>query len=89
LYGVGGGNLSYDFFVGSEQKPLLLIECQGMQHYKPINYFGGKKAFERQLIHDERKRCYANKMGIFLLEIPYSCRTYKRVCELLDSIGIL
>lgn len=68
LYGIGNGNLSYDFYIPNLN---ILIEFQGEQHYKPINYFGGEKQFEIQQEHDKRKREYAKDNGIKLIEIPY------------------
>lgn len=68
LVGVGGGKLSYDFYL---PKYDLLIECQGGQHEHPIEYFGGIKKFIKQKIHDTRKRKYAHEHNINLLEIWY------------------
>ena len=68
LKGVGGGNLSYDFFL---PKYNLLIEYNGEQHYKPIVFFGGEEQFKKQQEHDKRKREYADENKIKLLEIPY------------------
>ena len=68
LFGIGGGHLSYDFYI---QNLNLLIEYQGKQHDKPIEYFGGKKQFEIQQEHDKRKRDYAKEHNIELLEIWY------------------
>ncbi len=56
LHGVNGGLLSYDFYL---PKYNLLIEAQGKQHEKPIDYFGGKKSFIIQKEHDKRKYEYA------------------------------
>lgn len=66
LLGVNNGNLSYDFLVDD-----TLIECQGKQHYEPIEYFGGKEKFAIQTEHDEAKRLYAKENGYKLLEIKY------------------
>ena len=41
----------------------VAIECQGIQHEKPIERFGGEEEFEIQQEHDKRKREYANKNG--------------------------
>lgn len=67
LTGVNGGLLSYDFavdFCGT-----VLIECQGSQHYAPVDFFGGEKQFLVQKEHDLRKRTYADKHGFSLLYI--------------------
>lgn len=68
LIGVGEGKLSYDFYLPSYH---LLIEFQGEQHKFPVEYFGGEKRFEIQQEHDRRKREYARKHNIELLEIWY------------------
>lgn len=67
LTGLGGGQLSYDFFV----EGYLLIEIQGEQHYKPKDLFGGEEQFKIQQEHDKLKREFAINNGYKLLEIPY------------------
>lgn len=67
LIGLGGGQLSYDFFVDN----YLLIEIQGEQHYKPKELFGGEEKFKQQQEHDRRKREFAKENDYKLLEIPY------------------
>lgn len=71
LIGVGGGTLFYDYAVIKNNKIYMLIECQGEQHYKPVNHYGGEDTFIRQQEHDNRKRNYAKEHNIPLLEIPY------------------
>ena len=73
LIGVSGFPLSYDFYIPSHK---LLIEINGSQHYKPIQYFGGTKKFNIQKEHDKRKRLYAKRYGYKLLEIKYFDHTY-------------
>lgn len=68
LRGVGGGKLSYDFYLPNFN---LLIEYQGEQHEHPVAAFGGKEQFDIQQEHDRRKREYACVNGIELLEIWY------------------
>ena len=68
LTGVGGKPLSYDFYLFDHN---ILIEFQGEQHYKPIDYFGGIDKFKIQQEHDKRKRRYAKEHNFDLLEICY------------------
>lgn len=68
LRGVGGGKLSYDFYL---PKYDTLIEFQGEQHERPIDYFGGEEQFKIQCEHDLRKRNYAIEHNTKLLEIWY------------------
>ena len=68
LLGVGGGKLSYDFYLLDFN---ILIEYQGEQHEHPVDIFGGEKQFNIQQEHDNRKRNYALNNNIELLEIWY------------------
>lgn len=74
LFGVDGKTpLKFDFVVYADNeysKPIFLIECQGPQHYKPIDYYGGEEAFEKQKLNDEKKREYAKSVSLKLIEIP-------------------
>lgn len=60
--------LSYDFYLPDYNTN---IECQGLQHYEPVDYFGGEEAFKIQQKHDAIKRQYCLDNHIELLEIPY------------------
>ena len=68
LRGVSGRKLSYDFYIPSYN---LLIEFNGEQHERPIEYFGGEEKFKIQREHDGRKAEYAKKHHITLLQIWY------------------
>lgn len=79
LFGLGGGKLSYDFYLPEYN---LLIEYQGEFHdgsngeYTKIN-------LTRQQEHDRRKREYADQNGYELLEIWYY--DFDNVERILDS----
>ena len=85
LIGLGGGNLSYDFYLPNYN---LLIELQGQQHYFPVD-FGGRgqeyanEQFEKQQIHDSLKREYAKNNNIELFEISYL--DFKNIEQILES----
>lgn len=73
LLGVGGRNLSYDFYLPDQK---LLIEFQGRGHYEPIQFCSregltAEEQFAKQQEHDKRKREYAINNGYELLEISY------------------
>lgn len=87
LVGLGGHRLSYDFLVMLHDK-CWLIECQGGQHYFPVDLWGGVEAFEKQKEHDYRKREYAVKLGITLVEIPYYAFKFDDVVKILQESGI-
>ena len=69
LEGLRNGNLRYDFYLPKQN---ILIEYQGEQHEKYIKGMHEDiEAFKRQKEHDRRKREYAKKHKIKLLEIWY------------------
>lgn len=69
LLGLGGGNLSYDFYLPNYN---LLIEYQGEQHEKyTLVFHTSKEDFNKQQEHDKRKKDYAKENEIELLEIWY------------------
>lgn len=85
LVGVGEKPLSYDFYI---PKLNLLVEYQGQQHEKPATF--GSISFEEangrfviQQEHDKRKRDYALKHNINLLEIWYY--DYDKVEQILNE----
>lgn len=61
--------LPFDFYI---QNANLLIEYQGIQHYKPLEFFGGEDAFDIRKKHDIIKENYCKANNIRLLEIPYT-----------------
>lgn len=67
LYGVGGGKLSYDFYIPSYN---LLVEYNGSFHDNTSTLSTDEK-FITQQEHDRRKREYAKEHNIELLEIWY------------------
>lgn len=85
LVGFKNGLLSFDFCI-KKDKHQFLIECQGEQHYKPIDYFGGAEMFKIQQQHDELKRKYVSAHpNMTLIELPYRNNTSKS--ELLNLLN--
>lgn len=81
--------LSYDFFIPSMN---ILIECQGVQHYKPTTFFHGENAeegFAYQQERDQLKREYAWQNGYYLLEISYKDYRKDRIKAILEDAGVL
>lgn len=79
LKGVGGGLLSYDFYL---TKYNLLIEYQGEFH-DGTAWQQTEIDFLRQQEHDKRKKNYANMNNILLLEIRYW--DYNNIEQILDK----
>lgn len=61
------GTQSLDIFIPTLN---VGIEYQGMQHYEPIEFFGGERAFKRNQERDARKRKLCEENGIKLIEWP-------------------
>lgn len=60
--------LPFDFYLPENN---TCIEYQGEQHFKPIHYWGGKKAFELNKKRDLIKENYCNNNNIKLLKINF------------------
>lgn len=72
LVASSGRNLRFDFCVYKDNGDIdYLIEAQGVQHYKPVRVFGGKKGFYRHRYNDMMKREYCIRHGLILLSVPY------------------
>ena len=69
-YDIEGLIMYVDFYVNINNIEYI-IEYNGEQHYKPIEYFGGEEEFKKQCFRDEHLRVYCNNNNIRLLEIPY------------------
>ena len=67
LIGIGGRNLSYDFYIPNKN---ILIEYQGQFHDGTAG-LQDEQQFKIQQEHDKRKREYAKNHNIKLLEIWY------------------
>jgi hypothetical protein len=57
-------SLSLDFYLPDYN---TAIECQGRQHFEPVNDFGGKKSYLESLYRDEKKLILCKNNGVKLL----------------------
>lgn len=57
------GKLSLDFYL---PKYNIAIECQGIQHFEPVAFFGGEKGYAMQIERDKRKMelCIKNNVKL-------------------------
>lgn len=69
-------NIIVDFYIPSKN---CVIEYNGMQHYVPIEHFGGEIKFKEQCKRDQKLREYCKNEEINLLEIPYTCDTIEKM----------
>lgn len=70
--------LPFDFYLSDYN---IAIEYDGIQHYKPIEYFGGQESFKYTQKHDKIKNEYCENNNIKLLRIPY----YKNIEDELNN----
>jgi len=79
LKGVGNGLLKFDFpvFWDKEQMKLkILIEYDGIQHFRPVRFGGISKEraiknYKQQVKNDMIKNLYCAENNIQLIRIPY------------------
>lgn len=77
--------LSYDFYISDQN---ILIEYQGIQHYQPVNLWGGEAKFEYQQKHDKLKLDYARDHGYTLITVPYTEDTFSKIKKYLFKHGL-
>lgn len=72
LFSPKGALLKFDFGIYNEQGTLkYLIEYDGIQHYKPVEYFGGEDAFKYLQECDKLKEEYCKDRNFPLIRINY------------------
>jgi len=74
--------LPFDFYLPDSN---ICIEYNGIQHYKPIEYFGGEKGFEIRKIRDGIKKEYCKKNNIKLKIITYKNDIEEKINEILNE----
>ncbi|MEN6290519.1 MAG: hypothetical protein ABFD07_00680, partial [Methanobacterium sp.] len=71
--------LPFDFYLPDYN---ICIEFHGQQHYNPINYWGGRKGFEKQTKRDLIKKNYCKNNNIKLIVIRYDENVYLKLIKL-------
>ena len=66
----------------------IAVEYNGIQHYIPIEHFGGKLDFESTLKRDELKRqkCKENNCTLFEVKYDYTEKDYQKLVENIQNI---
>jgi hypothetical protein len=77
--------LPFDFYFEIDNQPIV-IEYNGIQHYKPIEFFGGYEAFIIRQKHDKIKKEYCNDNNIKFIEISYEINNKKLIFSYLNNV---
>lgn len=64
----------------------ILIEYNGIQHYEPIEFFGGQEGVEGVVRRDKIKEDYCRNNNIPLIVIPYYADIYEELDKMCESI---
>ena len=86
LRGKGDKKLEFDFYLPDLN---TLIEYQGEQHYRPVQYMGcsleeAEQNFKDQLIRDQMKRDYCEEKGYYLMEIPFDVKGVENIRNFIE-----
>ena len=64
--------LRFDFLIfDNEQNLKLICEFDGIQHFEPVDIFGGEEGFKETQERDRVKNDFCKDNGILLVRIPY------------------
>lgn len=80
--GINNGKLSFDFFIEEYD---VCIEYDGIQHFEPIDFFGGIDAYNYRKQNDKIKDEYCILHNINLIRIAYTENIENKLNELLIS----
>lgn len=58
------GSMSLDFYIKDHN---IAIECQGIQHFKPLEHFGGEEVLKIQKERDRLKKALCEEHGITVI----------------------
>lgn len=77
--------LPFDFYFEIDNQPYI-IEYNGIQHYKPIEFFGGEEGLILRQKHDIIKKEYCNDNNIKFIEISCEKKNKKDIFNYLNKI---
>lgn len=73
----------FDFFIPDKK---IMIEYDGLQHFKEIKFWGGKKGFLDRIKRDKEKNDWCITNGIALFRINYEKETVNEIFKTLKNI---
>lgn len=78
---VGDKVIYVDFMLDDQQ---TVIEYNGIQHYRPVEFFGGEVQFQKQIERDKILKEFCQHRGWNLIEIPYTLDE-KQISQVLND----
>lgn len=83
--------LPFDFAILDKNfQAIALIEVDGKQHYKAIDFFGGEKNLKYNQLHDKIKSDYCKNNNLLLIRISYLDFENEKYQQILnDNIVVL
>ena len=75
-------NLIFDFYLPDYD---ICIEYNGLQHYQPSDYFGGRESFELVVKRDKIKKNFCRKNNIKLFTISYKKNIEKEIKIIIEK----
>lgn len=75
------GKQSVDFYIPQSN---IAIECQGIQHFQPVEHFGGIEAYRLQRKNDLKKKELCEQHNIHI--IYFADKTYDNESNILTSL---
>ena len=89
LFGLKNGHLRYDFAIYNKNNSIIgLIEYQGDQHFKSVDYWGGNQGLQIRQQHDKLKYDYAESHNIPLLYLTKQDNLKEKILKFLKDIKI-
>lgn len=77
--------LRFDFVIFNEGNPVHVIEFDGIQHYQPVEYFGGEATYNICRKHDDMKNAYCKSKNIHMTRLPYTM-SYGEIKDAIQNI---
>lgn len=77
--------LPMDFYLPEHN---VVIEYDGVQHFEPVDSFGGKEALEKTKIKDEIKNNFCKENGIKMIRINYQLPFDQIAPYILQELGV-
>ena len=76
-------NLSFDFYLSEHN---MCIEYDGIQHFEPVEYWGGCENLKLSQLRDSIKNQYCLNKNIKLIRIKYNEDINEKMCIILNEI---